>query len=67
MSFQVYHLLLFMVRKLLFPKANSYQTMITTATIPLSLNSLSANYKLRYDVNETSARNLANFFESKSG
>lgn len=49
-------------------KANSYQTDDNYYNlIPLSLNSLSASYKLRYDVNETSARNLANFFESKSG
>ena len=49
-------------------KVNSYQTDDHYYNlIPLSLNSLTANYKLRYDVNETGARNLANFFESKSG
>ena len=49
-------------------KSNSYQTDDHYYNlIPLSLNSLSANFKLRYDVNETGARKLANFFESKSG
>jgi phage-related protein len=36
-------------------------------TIPSSLNSLKASYKVRYDVNETNAQKLTNFFESKSG
>jgi len=35
--------------------------------IPMSVNSLTADFKVRYDVNETNARKLANFFESKSG
>jgi len=35
--------------------------------IPLSVNSLSADFRIRYDVNETNAQKLANFFESKSG
>jgi phage-related protein len=35
--------------------------------IPMSLNSLKASYKLRYDVNEINARKLTNFFESKLG
>ena len=35
--------------------------------IPMSVNSLTAEFKVRYDVNETNARKLANFFESKSG
>ena len=35
--------------------------------IPMSVNSLSASFRIRYDVNETNARKLANFFESKSG
>ena len=45
-------------------KSNSYQTDDNYYNlIPLSLNSLSANFKLRYDVNETGARKLSNFFE----
>lgn len=35
--------------------------------IPLSLNSLKASFKLRYDVDENNARLLTNFFESKLG
>ena len=35
--------------------------------IPLSLNSLSADFNVRYDVNEASAKELVTFFESKSG
>tara|TARA_R100000742_G_C4277002_1_gene98504 strand:- start:1231 stop:2187 length:957 start_codon:yes stop_codon:yes gene_type:complete len=35
--------------------------------IPLSANSLSATFSLRYDVNETNARRLAAFFEAQSG
>jgi phage-related protein len=35
--------------------------------IPMSVNSLTADFNLRYDVNEANARGLANFFESKSG
>ena len=35
--------------------------------IPLSVDSLTANFKVRYDVNESGARKLATFFESKSG
>lgn len=36
-------------------------------TIPLSLNSLSAKFQVRYDVNSSDAQKLANFIESKSG
>lgn len=36
-------------------------------TIPSSLNSLSARFQLRYDLNETNARKLVNFLESKEG
>jgi len=35
--------------------------------VPLSLNSLSASFKLRYDVNELNAQKLTDFFESKNG
>ena len=35
--------------------------------IPLSLNSLTARFNVRYDVNENGARKLATFFESKEG
>ena len=35
--------------------------------IPLSVNSLTATFSVRYDVNEQGARKLATFFESKSG
>jgi len=35
--------------------------------IPLSLNSLTAKFNVRYDVNESGARKLATFFESKEG
>ena len=35
--------------------------------VPLSLNSLTATFSVRYDVNESGARDLATFFESKSG
>jgi phage-related protein len=35
--------------------------------IPLSVNSLGAKFSLRYDVNETNAKNLISFFESQSG
>ena len=35
--------------------------------VPLSLNSLVANFNVGYQTNETNARELANFFESKSG
>jgi len=35
--------------------------------VPLSLNSLIANFNVGYLTNETDARKLANFFESKSG
>ena len=35
--------------------------------IPLSVNSLTAQFALRYDVNESGAQNLVTFFESKSG
>ena len=38
-----------------------------TNRLPLSLNSLSASFRVRYEVNEENARKLANFFESKSG
>jgi len=36
-------------------------------SIPLSLNSLTAEFNLRYDVNETNARKLVTFFENQSG
>tara|TARA_Y100000004_G_C8949126_1_gene427666 strand:- start:256 stop:1206 length:951 start_codon:yes stop_codon:yes gene_type:complete len=36
-------------------------------TIPLSMNSLTAKFKLRYDVNEDNARRCAAFFENSSG
>tara|TARA_R100001510_G_C7620470_1_gene181468 strand:- start:58 stop:1008 length:951 start_codon:yes stop_codon:yes gene_type:complete len=36
-------------------------------SIPLSLNSLTAEFNVRYDVNETNARKLVNFFENQSG
>ena len=35
--------------------------------IPLSVNSLIARFSLKYEVNETNARKLANFFEAQSG
>jgi phage-related protein len=35
--------------------------------IPLSVNSLTAKFEVRYDVNESGARQLAAFFESKEG
>jgi len=35
--------------------------------IPSSLDSLVASFNVGYETNETNARNLANFFESKSG
>lgn len=35
--------------------------------IPSSLNSLILTFEMRYEVNETDAQKLANFFESKSG
>jgi|TARA_R110002020_G_scaffold363289_2_gene575597 phage-related protein len=35
--------------------------------IPLSENSLTVNFGVKYATNETDARKLANFFESKSG
>ena len=35
--------------------------------IPLSVDSLTAKFNVRYDVNENGARELATFFESKSG
>tara|TARA_Y100000004_G_scaffold140260_1_gene159357 strand:- start:5480 stop:6451 length:972 start_codon:yes stop_codon:yes gene_type:complete len=35
--------------------------------IPLSLNSLTCEFSVRYDTNESGARRLATFFESKSG
>ena len=35
--------------------------------VPSSLNSLSASFKLRYDVNELNAQKLTDFFESKNG
>ena len=35
--------------------------------IPLSVNSLTAKFNVRYDVNETAARELATFFENQSG
>jgi len=35
--------------------------------IPLSVNSLGAKFSLRYDVNETNAKNLISFFENQSG
>jgi len=35
--------------------------------IPLSVNSLTAQFSVRYDTNEAGARKLATFFESKSG
>ena len=38
-----------------------------TNRLPLSLNSLSASFTVRYKVNEENAQKLANFFESKSG
>jgi len=36
-------------------------------SIPLSLNSLTAEFNVRYDVNETNARKLVTFFENQSG
>ena len=36
-------------------------------TLPSSLNSLKANFKLRYDVDENDCRSLVNYFESKEG
>ena len=49
-------------------KINSYQTDDHYYNlIPMSVNSLSADFQLRYDVSEVNARGLANFFESKSG
>ena len=51
-----------------FANNNSYQTDdFYYNLIPMSVNSLTADFQLRYDVNETNARKLANFFESKSG
>jgi len=35
--------------------------------IPLSINSLGAKFSLKYDVNETNAKNLISFFENQSG
>ena len=35
--------------------------------IPMSVNSLTARFDLKYDVNESGARDLAAFFESKEG
>jgi phage-related protein len=35
--------------------------------IPLSVNSLIARFALKYEVNETNAKKLANFFEAQSG
>ena len=35
--------------------------------VPLSLNNLTAQFDIRYDVNETNARKLAAFLESQSG
>jgi phage-related protein len=35
--------------------------------IPMSLNSLTADFKIRYDVDETGAQKLVTFFESQSG
>ena len=35
--------------------------------IPFSMNSLEAKYEVRYDLNETNARKLAAFIESKNG
>ena len=35
--------------------------------IPNSINSLTAEFNVRYDVNETNARRLAKFFENQSG
>ena len=35
--------------------------------IPDSINSLTAEFNVRYDVNETNARRLAKFFENQSG
>ena len=35
--------------------------------IPLSVNSLTAQFNVRYDVNETNAQKLAAFFEAQSG
>jgi len=35
--------------------------------IPLSLNSLTAEFNVRYDVNENGAKKLAAYFENKSG
>lgn len=35
--------------------------------IPMSPNSLTARFSLRYDVNETNAQKLATFFENQSG
>ena len=35
--------------------------------IPMSVNSLTAKFSIRYDVNEGEAQKLATFFESKSG
>ncbi len=36
-------------------------------SIPLSMNSLTAKFSVRYDVNESGARSLAAFFENQSG
>tara|TARA_Y100000004_G_scaffold3772_1_gene4475 strand:+ start:12178 stop:13137 length:960 start_codon:yes stop_codon:yes gene_type:complete len=36
-------------------------------SIPLSVNSLTAKFAVRYDVNESGAKDLATFFENKSG
>ncbi len=38
-----------------------------TNIIPSSLNNLEAEYQVRYDVNETNARKIAAFIESKNG
>lgn len=49
-------------------KANTYITdNFYYESVPLSLNSLTASFNVNYQVNETNARSLANFFESKSG
>tara|TARA_R110002012_G_scaffold32739_4_gene96311 strand:- start:497 stop:1480 length:984 start_codon:yes stop_codon:yes gene_type:complete len=49
-------------------KANQYITdNFYYESVPLSLNSLTAKFKVNYQTNETNARALANFFESKSG